>query len=64
MNFLIRNPSPNEKSLDAEMLLAGGFVYIGPGFSLFAAQEDRLTPKSKAPIPLTMEFTFIQFFQI
>jgi hypothetical protein len=31
---------------------------------LLAAQEDRLTPQSKAPIPLTMEFTFIQFFQI
>jgi hypothetical protein len=48
INFLIIMPSPTEKSLDADTDLAGGFVNIGPGLSLFAAHEERPIPINKA----------------
>ena len=48
INFLIIMPSPTEKSLDAVTDLAGGFVNIGPGLSLFAAHEERPIPINKA----------------
>jgi len=53
------NPSPMENSLEATMAVAGGLLEIGPGFSLFAAHDERLIPARIAGPIVRIEFIFM-----